>query len=210
MSDRYKVTITGITPLLMHRDAFDDEETTVVSGGPKGDDRSPPDRWKSYLYMEGGRVVLPEANLKAALEHAGAAIPLGGRKTLKRPIVAGCFFESPFIPLTVNGKEVTKKDIDNIKGDFKQQCAQAEKLGITLDVRRVKIGTSRHIRVRPRFDKWEAKELCEVVLPEITEIRLRECLRLAGRNAGLCDYRPSSPKRAGSFGRFETLLTKSK
>jgi hypothetical protein len=201
----YKVTIHGVTPLLMHRDAFDEVE--VLSGGKKGDDRTPSDRWKQYLYLENGRVVMPEANIKAALEKAGAAISIGGKLTLKRPIVAGCFFDTPFLPLLVEDEEVTIDTIDAITGDFEQQCVGAREAGFSLDIHRVKIGASRHIRVRPRFDVWTCVGTCEVMIPEeITFDRLAECFRIAGNSAGLCDWRPASPKRAGSFGRFESRV----
>jgi len=221
MTEKGIMEILNDTPSLMHRDAFDDEEE-VISGGVKGDDRHPADRWKSYLYIEGGRVVMPEANIKAALELAGAQIKAKGRATLKRPIVAGLFFTEPFLPFLVGQaatdigdisavlktyREITIDEINAIQGKFSEQVKQAAKIGITLDVRRVKIGPARHIRVRPRFDLWGVRGEFETVLEELTPPRVTECFRLSGRIAGLMDYRPSSPKRAGSFGRYRTKIT---
>lgn len=204
--DRYTLRVKGLTPLLMHRNPMIDDEEVVLSGGKKGDDRYPPDKWKSYLYLEGGRIVMPEANIKAAIEKAGAAISTGGRKSLKSAAVAGVYFDDPFISLLVGeeAREVSEEDIRSISGEFNAQKGAVRDLGFDIDVRPASIGKAKHVRCRPRFNLWSFEASFEVVLEELTAKRLVELFARAGRLVGLCDWRPASPGRPGSFGRFTT------
>jgi hypothetical protein len=201
---KYKVKLEGLTPLLMHRNPMLDEEDEVLSGGKKGDDRNPPGKWKSYLYVDNGRIVLPEANIRAALEKAGARISIGGKRTLKQAAVAGIMFDDISLPLLVDGKEIAASDIDGVDGLFAEHVQLARALGFCLDVRPATIGQAKHVRVRPRFDKWSCEGAFEIMFDELTEPRIHELFAIAGRIAGVGDYRPSSPRRPGPFGRFRS------
>lgn len=203
---KYKFSIEGLTPMLMHRNPMLDDEEVVVSGGKKGDDRYPADKWKQYLYLDSGTIVMPESNIKAALEKAGARISIGNRRTLKMAAASAIFFDDLFVPLLINGKVIKTSAIEAIKGSFDKQQAGAEKLGFTLDVRPASVNSAKHIRVRPRFQAWSIIGTFDTDDEELTEPRLKELFSLAGHIAGLCDYRPSSPKRPGAYGRFRAEI----
>ena len=65
-----------------------------------------------------------------------------------------------------------------------------------------KIGASKHIRVRPRFDHWSTTGDLVVTDDQITDSALSDIYESAGRYKGLCDWRPGS-KTPGTFGMFE-------
>ena len=73
-------------------------------------------------------------------------------------------------------------------------------------VKRAKIGTSKHIRVRPRFDSWQVRGELLVVEAALTFDIVSQLFELAGR-VGLCDWRPGG-KTPGTFGMFDSKLTK--
>ena len=74
-------------------------------------------------------------------------------------------------------------------------------MGFSLFVKRARIGQSKHIRVRPRFDNWAAQGELLVTDEQITENILRDILEMAGKYKGLGDWRPSS-KTPGFYGTF--------
>ena len=68
---RFKYTLTGVSPLLMHFDNIEAEDEAAARGkepGSKaGDDRHPAGKWKQYLYSDGLHVGIPFANIMAAM-----------------------------------------------------------------------------------------------------------------------------------------------
>jgi hypothetical protein len=74
-------------------------------------------------------------------------------------------------------------------------------------VKRARVGTSKHVRVRPRFSNWSASGTLTVVDPSITQEMLQHILTFAGCFCGVGDWRPSSPT-PGQFGRFTATITK--
>uniref|UniRef100_UPI003B987325 hypothetical protein n=1 Tax=Klebsiella pneumoniae TaxID=573 RepID=UPI003B987325 len=75
-------------------------------------------------------------------------------------------------------------------------------------VKRAKVGTSKHIRVRPMFEKWAVITTLMVVDPKeygITQEVLQKILNKAGSLCGLGDWRPSS-RTPGQFGRFKATV----
>jgi len=58
------------------------------------------------------------------------------------------------------------------------------------------------VRVRPRFDNWSCGGTVTVFDDMITTDVLKNILTFAGTYAGLGDWRPSSPKSPGPFGKF--------
>ncbi len=93
------------------------------------------------------------------------------------------------------------------KKDFSDHEAISIAMGFELFVKRAPVGQSKHVRVRPRFNNWKIVGTLVVGMDEISNDVLAKLFELAGNFAGLCDWRPSSPKSPGSFGRFETTLT---
>src|SRR3972149_313932 len=165
----YAVTITGKTPLLMHSDNIEwADKMEVWKNNPEnrkhskaGDDRSPAFRWLGSLYHDNERVSIPSENLMACIMEGGAMVPVpGGRsgKTFKAQKQSGMIVAEPFWPLLVGGKEVPVASIMALleEKDFQKHQDLAAKYKFTLFVKRAKIGASKHIRVRPRFDSWQA------------------------------------------------------
>lgn len=212
----YRVTITGTQPLLMHADDIEwademerwklDKDNKKVSKA--GDDRTPAHRWIGALYRnEAGEVILPTENLMRCLMEGGAMVLVpGGRsgKTFKAQTQSGIMPRSMGWPLLVNGKSIDAQPIIGLleEKDFGVHKETVEKLGFSLFVKRARIGQSKHVRVRPRFDSWQAGGELTVTDEQITEEVLNDVFEMAGTYKGLGDWRPSSPKAPGVFGMF--------
>jgi len=78
-------------------------------------------------------------------------------------------------------------------------------LGFALDIRRVSIGTSKNVRVRPVFQTWRALGTLNVWDDALTRDVLETLFALAGDKYGLLEWRPSA-RRPGPFGRFRAEI----
>lgn len=195
----------------MHRNAQADEEQ-VERGSKAGDDRYPSHRWKTALWTDGEMVSVPESALRAAAEKVGATIRGVGKKTLKNAAATGLLFTQADIPMLVDGKPIPVSIIQAISGSFAEHVHQARALGFMLDVRPARVMDKTHVRVRPRFPEWSIVAEVDVIEdlwpPDTTSgstrliDRVREVFIAAGVRSGIGDWRPSSPKRPGAFGRF--------
>lgn len=215
---RYEVTITGKTPLLMHWDNIewadkmsewkDNPANKKVSKA--GDDRTPAWRWIGCTYHDGEHVTIPSDNLMRSIMEGGAMVPVpGGRsgKTFKSQTQSGMMVNESDWPLLVGGAPIQFADVAALmkEDDFKAQKAAVDAMGFALFVKRAKIGTSKHIRVRPRFDEWAARGSVTVWDDQITEQVLADILNYAGQYKGLGDWRPGG-KTPGAFGMFDAVV----
>lgn len=218
---RYQVTITGVTALLMHADdvkwADKMKEWEQDPGNKKrsvaGDDRWPAYRWLGYVYKDpvNDRVGIPSDNIMTALREGGAMVPSGqkqGAKTLKAMSQSGLLVDEVLWPIIIDGKELTWKPFMAMIGndDFEAQEQMAKDNGFELFCKRAKVGTSKHVRVRPRFDRWQCSGTITVIDPSITRQKFEQILEYAGSLKGLCDWRPSSKQSPGHFGKFESEI----
>jgi hypothetical protein len=89
---------------------------------------------------------------------------------------------------------------------YKEHEATVEKMGFSLFKKRAKIGNSKHIRVRPRFDEWSTSGEITILDPQITLDVLRQILEISGRLKGLGDWRPGG-KTPGAFGMFTAKVS---
>ena len=211
---RYKITITGQSPLLMHSDNIEwgdemkrwrqdpDHKKLSVAG----DDRSPAFGWLGSLYHSGGVVALPSDNLMRCFMEGGAQVVVpGGKngKTFKAQTQSGMLVVDEFWPLLIKGRPIDVKPILALKNemDFEAHQSAVVASGFTLFVKRAKIGSSKHVRVRPRFDNWSATGVLQVWDEQLTLPVLKDIVRMSGALKGLGDWRPSS-KTPGPFGRF--------
>ena len=96
-------------------------------------------------------------------------------------------------------------ELKNLK-HFGEQANTVKKLGFSLFVKRARIGQSKHVRVRPRFDQWATEGRVAILDESITPKILQTILDMAGRYKGMGDWRPSS-KTPGQFGMFEATVT---
>jgi hypothetical protein len=211
----YLVTLRGTTEMFHHSDSVDWADELMKARlrakkdktGVPGDDRSPAWTWVGYTYFDGEDIAIPFMNLSASLMRAGAQIGTGKKQqTFKSATQSGIRFAEPYWKLLVKGKPIAfaaERERLMKVSDFGEHKAAARAMGFTLDARRVTVGTSKHIRVRPLFAPgWTAVGEVQVIDERITEEVLRDLFTYAGRYVGIGDWRPGAPKKPGPFGTF--------
>jgi hypothetical protein len=175
---KFAFAIKGRSALLMHADNIDHADALQAwRQDPKnkgmskaGDDRTPAWTWMGTMYSDGEHIALPTDNLAVAVRQAGAKLTLKGKKTFKEESVSGILFPDEFLKLKVNGQFVAMADLMDLREEtsFDVHRKTAAKLGFSLFVKRAAVGTSKHIRVRPRFDDWSCEGEILVSSPAIT------------------------------------------
>lgn len=215
---RYAVTLTGQTPLLMHQDNLAWAEAMnkwrLDPANKKlsvaGDDRTPAFRWIGNLYIDSGRVVVPADNLMTVLREGGKKVQTGkGQESFQRYTQSGMLIDQAAWAVMIDGKEVPYAPIKELiqENDFESHLRAVEGMGFELFVKRAKIGAAKHVRVRPRFDNWVIWGTVTVLMDDIiTTPILENILSIGGAYCGLGNWRPSSPKSPGSFGKFTAEL----
>jgi hypothetical protein len=181
-----------------------------MKGGKAGDDRSPPETWKGYLYVsdETGNVCMPTENILTCLLVGGMKVKVGGKETLKTHSQRISFDRLDY-DLLFDGKTISKESIDAISGEVGEHAQAVRELGFSLSVKPCTVGVAKHIRVRPKFSRWSFSGGFEIEDDDATILSLsalRELFSQSGRLSGLGDWRPSSPKRPGQFGRFTAMV----
>lgn len=209
----YEFRITGETPLLMHQD------DVMLSGeldewrkAPEnknlsrpGDDRSPAWTWQTYCYCDGESLCIPSGNIMVCLRSAGTQMILKKQKTYREVTQSGLLIADEYCRLLVGGKQIPWSKIEALRElSFTDQVSAVRELGFSLFVKRAKVGQSKHIRVRARFDEWAIEGRITCRAPEITPETMKKLFELAGA-VGLCDWRPGC-KTPGSYGMFSTEL----
>lgn len=214
---KYKMTLVGESPLLMHKDNITHGEAVRKwcknpankSASVAGDDRTPAWTWLGYCYHDGGRLVIDADNLMSMLRDGGKKCPAAtGKGSMKAATQAGIIIDEIGWPLTVDGREIAWGALAPLMecDDFAKHEETAKALGFELFVKRAKVGTSKHVRVRPRFDRWSASGTLTVLDAQINTAMLKTILEHAGFYCGLCDWRPGSPVAPGQFGRFSAKV----
>jgi len=218
MATTYKIELTGANPLLLHHDNISwagkmSEWAMDPANKAKsvaGDDRTPPHRWIGCLYLEGGYSVIPSDNLMTMLREGGARCPTGKKgATFKRQTQSGLVVDQSGWAINVNGKAIKEASITALitEPDFAKHESAAAALGFSLFVKRARVNQTKHVRVRPRFDRWSASGTITVFDDTISIRVLTDILSFGGRYAGLGDWRPSSPKSPGPFGTFTATVS---
>jgi len=210
--ERYRITITGIQPLLHHQDSIEwadqmdawrmDSDNKKISKA--GDDRSPAWRWLGSLYHDGEQIIVPTANIMRSLMEAGAMVPVGsGKKTFKAQTQSGILPESIGWPLLIAGKAVPVAGLRKLvdERDFAKHQQAAIDHGFELFLKRARIGDSKHVRVRPKFGRYSASGTLTVTDDQITQVVLERIVSIAGRYKGIGDWRPGG-RTPGSYGMF--------
>lgn len=212
---KYDVTLTGRTPLLMHQDNIEwadflDEwksDPANKKTSKAGDDRSPAWRWLGCVYHDGKVIGIPAANIMRSLMEGGAMVPVpGGKmgKTFKSQTQSGMMSVEPLWSLS---PAVAWSDIDALKAvdKFAEHKEAAAALGFELLVKRAKIGSSKHVRVRPQFRQWELNGTLAVWDDQIDAKALGQILEYAGQYKGLGDWRPGG-RTPGPYGTFDATI----
>jgi hypothetical protein len=217
--ERYKVELIGETSLLLHQDnlQWDDMISRWLSDpnnkkkGKAGDDRTPAWKWIGYLYQESAMVVMPSDNLMTVLRQGGVECPTGkGQKTFKSLTQSGLIVDQSSWPILIHGHEIETNNIMELieNEDFHRHEEVVKSLGFELFVKRAKVGNNKHVRVRPRFDSWSCSGSITIIDDKISGKDLETILSFAGIYKGLGDWRPSSPKSPGPWGRFSVKIKK--
>lgn len=184
---KIKVTIQGISPLLMNR--FTEAGEVAVSGATaatfKGDRGTPREQALAKRYADpDGNLYIPGANIYACIIAAGAFHKAGKSKltTLKTSLIpAGVMLDDLVCPLhTAAGEVLTSWEVDS---------------------RSVVIPSTggRIMCHRPRVDEWCCTFNIDVDTSVFAPNLVRAVVDDAGKKIGLGDYRPA---RKGPFGRF--------
>jgi hypothetical protein len=218
--DKYLVTISGKTPLLMHHDDIDwadkmtawKNDAANKKSGVAGDDRSPSWRWIGSLYHDNKLIVIPQDNIMRSIMEGGAMVPVpGGKsgKTFKSQTQSGIASADAYWPLTVNGQTISVAEVHKLMQieDFAAHKEAVLEHGFSLFLKRARIGQAKHIRVRPRFDSWSVSGTLIVLDKQITQAVLTDILMYSGQYKGLGDWRPGG-KTPGPYGMFTAKVTK--
>ena len=221
--NQYNVTLTGITPLLLHADNFKFREKVKTwikrpenkSMSVAGDDRSPAFTWIGYCYFNNGKVCMPSDNLMTLFRDAGKKVPTGKKgASFKLLMAAGLLIDQIAWDVETWGEDgvvrtVSEKEIMALMNepDFSKHEEAAEKMGFVLFPKSAKIMKAKNIRVRPRFNNWRISGTITVLDDSITQDVLDDILRVAGMFVGCGDWRPGSPMSPGSWGKFTHVIS---
>lgn len=215
---QYKVALSGTTPLLLHQDSIDwsekMEQWLKVPENKKaskaGDDRMPVYRWMGCCYHDGRVLGMPSDNLMTMLREGAAKVASGGKngETFKRLSQSCLVVDQIQWPLIGSAGPVSWLEVQKLmKLDlFAEHCEAVKPLGFDLWAKRAKVGQSKHVRVRPRFDVWSCSGTITAMDPRFDKHTMESILRIGGMYCGLGDWRPSAPKSPGQFGRFEAKV----
>ena len=207
--------LTGRTELLMHRDDVESADELAAARkampkgqGVKGDDRSPAWSWLTYVYHDGEHFAVEYPNLMASLRWAGAKVTLKKSTSCKSKSQSGLVPTSEFFELRTNtGAQVPLAPFRAARDEpsFTAHMALAIQHGFRLDMKRLKVGQAKHVRIRPCFAAgWTVTGELIVVDPELTNDLLERIFEEAGKG-GLMDWRPSS-NTPGRYGIYEARI----
>ena len=167
-----KVSIKGISPLLMHR--FDVSD--AASGGPvKVPDSAEEAAEKAAYRLPDGMLYVPAENVRAALVAAAVYEKGRGRASLQKYAAAAIFVSPQALELGTDKYEIDARPVV------------------------VPATRGRVIRYRPRLDKWGLTFYLEYDDELLTEEQVRRIVDHCGSKVGLLDFRP---QKKGPFGRF--------
>ena len=178
---KVKVTIEGVSPLLMNR--FTEANEVQVSGGTtvafRGDRGTPRQQAEPKRYADTeGTLYVPGPNIFAAIIAAGAFHKAGKSKltTMKSSLIpAGLLVDDLVCSLGTKDWEVDSRSVVIPSTGGRVMCH------------------------RPRVDRWSCSFTLEVDESMFAPTLVRAIIDDAGKKIGLGDYRPS---RKGPFGRF--------
>ena len=189
---RYRIRVRGVSPIITHngaagldtRSAANVEKAQIAK--KRGSNRTEADEVRlreleclTSLYLdESGAPTLPEAAFRSNIEAAARTLRQGPQ------VREG---------LVVEAVEVF--DYDRSLGTTAEELAR--NVQFTVGVR---VGQSRLLRTRARFDEWAATIRVDVDPELVDREQLLVWLDIGGRRLGLGDWRP---QKSGQYGRFE-------
>src|SRR5712692_4880163 len=177
-----QVTISGISPLLMHRFG-EQSELEAESRSVKVASLTPAQAAERTAYRDpSGNLYIPGAAIGRLLREAGGSHKQRGtRKSLKYIVPAAVIVTDEAITLhDESGTPLARVEVDS---------------------RPVVIPSTkgRIMRHRARIEKWQASLNLEIDDEVLDPETIRQLLEEGGRRIGLLDYRP---EKGGPYGRF--------
>lgn len=193
---RYRLTLTGVSPLIMHNgasglDTRSPAKLEIASIAKKrGSNRTEADDLRLVelecqvaLYLDdGGRPTVPAAAIRACVETAA-------RKTKQGPNVRE--------GLVVEEVEAFQYD-EGRYGTTVEALGKAAAFTTPVVVQRARV-----LRTRAKFDSWSVVATVDVDDELVDRTMLETWLDVGGRRIGLCDWRP---ERSGQYGRFTATV----
>jgi hypothetical protein len=176
-----RVTISGVTPILMNR--FHEAAEVAVGSGSRpvyqGDKGSPREQAQKKAYLdEKGFLYMPGTNIFAAIINAGIFHKVGKKQltTQKTSLIpAGCIVEDLTCSFRTKDWEVDSRSVVNPSTQGRMMCH------------------------RPRVDNWSLSFVLNIDTSVFDPKLIRAVVDDAGKKIGLGDFRP---QRKGPFGRF--------
>lgn len=189
---RYRIRVRGVSPIITHngaagldtRSAANVEKAQIAK--KRGSNRTEADEVRlreleclTSLYLdESGAPTLPEAAFRSNIEAAA--------RTLR---------QGPQVREGLVVEEVEVFDYDRALGTTAEELAR--NVQFTVGVR---VGQSRVLRTRARFEEWAATFRVDVDPELVDREQLLVWLDIGGRRLGVGDWRP---QKSGQYGRFE-------
>lgn len=175
-----KVTIAGISPLIINRFKENDEQVDAVKKSTKKDYGTPREQAEQTPYRDEdtGKLWLPTIWVTGTIRTVASDYKLPGTRKSVKSVSGGAVV--PCEEKMYFNEKYLLKDIE-------------------VDSRPVVIQRARIMRHRARLEKWSVTldlQIDESILPVD---HVHHILSDAGRRAGLGDYRP---QKGGPFGRF--------
>jgi len=177
----YKVTITGISPLLMNRPSA---LIGDISKEKTQKDETPEEHASKKLYLtKDGKLYQPETHIKGSLVEAGKDQKVVGKGKSTYSKIVGYAVE-------VNPFEIVHK---------KQSWKPYSVLAVNPSTR------GRNLLHRPMLKDWELDFEVTFDEEQIPASILKECFERAGKFVGIGDWRPA---KKGRFGKFQVTSWK--
>jgi len=172
------------------------------------DQRDPSWYWQTRLELDKeGFFTIPGDNLTACLVRSGRTLKgtddfcCGGSPIMPKFATSSLIDEESLI-FSNNGQQINIAEfLENRHENFEDQRARVRKHGFDLWVKRVIVGKTKIVRVRPIFKNWELRGSI-IVTDECASV-LKEVFDNAGEHVGLGDWCGT-----GRFGAFNVELSK--
>jgi len=181
-------SVEGVAPLLQHKYPLPDFADMGKGGKQRTGEKDYSQEWREYLYVtSGGEVYQPAIHFDGAMVKAASGYKIQGArgKTYKDLFKGNVFCSPDEILHGIKAPDILDNDGDKV---------------LYLDIRPAVVQRARIARIRPAFKPgWKLEFEITVLDDQIPHNVVNEVLILAGRTAGIGDFRPK-------FGRF--MVTK--
>lgn len=195
---KFGVTLTGVTPLLMHNAQLSDPFNQVVRDmkrlNAKRTQKTDEDMIEvARLEFTGGLYYDADLGPVVLQKMIHATTLNGGKLTRERPAVvrAGLAYDQLAYKLEYDGP----RDIESLWGGGTSKFVSRESISVQ---------SSRVMRTRPVFPDWAVSFTVEFNTTELDPEKYVEFIQKAGKMVGIGDWRP---EKNGQMGKFRADIT---